>query len=53
MRKIIIERNTLVHVIERLENSWKSSELDHRRPEAHTGAKEGHGLGVGWKETSA
>jgi hypothetical protein len=53
LRKRIVERNALAHAIERSENSWKSYELEHRRPEAQTGAKEGRGLGVGWKETGA
>jgi hypothetical protein len=50
LRKRIVERNALAHAIERLENSWKSSELEHRRLETLTGAKEGCGIGVGWKE---
>jgi hypothetical protein len=43
--------NALERAIERLENSWKSSKLEHRRHKAQNGEKEGHGLGVGWKET--
>jgi hypothetical protein len=37
----LLKRNALACAIEISENSWKSYELEHRRPEAQTGAKEG------------
>jgi hypothetical protein len=53
LRKRIVEKNARARAIERSGNSWKSPELEHRRPKPKTGEKEGRGLGVGWKETDA
>jgi hypothetical protein len=50
LRKRIVEKNARACAIERSENSWKSYELEHRRPEVQTREKEGHELSVGWKE---
>jgi hypothetical protein len=48
------EKNTILRrgIGKRSQNSWKSYDLEHRRPKAETEAKEGQGLMLAGKKSS-